>query len=378
MSSLNPDTITITTPSDLKVVIVEKSSTNQENEPQPHETRTMNVDRATLIDGCQYFKSMLTSHRWAESDSVKITLQDDHIVAMEILLRKLHGTLDAMSVKEVSVADVWHLVLACDKYGLNPKDFQAWFASWAEHAETQIKKLYDGDELKYYRQILFPSWATGHAALFAEATMSLVYGSEEHIVERNPTKVHQMHLPPRMLREANERRPRPPPHIAHKGLFDWIATILRSPTPSPCCERTVFEFFRELQRISVWPFEDCMRHSSIDDLVFRMRLFNAREMRAYTDPRTQKPVDCSRCGHDWKAVVAGAAKRVEGYFDGLCLDCMDHTKNLEKGGDRDRDYWAYMLPRDRYDVGCRIKHGEPTWYFSFMGRREKKGLIADV
>ncbi|RAH40447.1 uncharacterized protein BO95DRAFT_457380 [Aspergillus brunneoviolaceus CBS 621.78] len=370
MSPSNPDTITITSPSDLQIVIVEKASTNRENEPQPHKTKTMNVDRATLINGSQYFQNMLTSHRWAESDRATITLHDDHIVAMEVLLRKLHGTLGAMSVKEVSVADVWHLVRACDKYGLNPKDFLAWFASWAEYAETRIKTLYDGDELKYYRQILFPSWATDHTTLFAEATKSLVYGSEEHIVERNPTKVHQMHLPPWILQQLNAVRGRLR-NIAHKGLFDWIATILRSPTPSPCCERTVFEFFRELQRIGVWPFEECMRHSSIDDLVFRMERFDASKMREYTDPGTRKPVDCTHCGCNWEAAVAGAAKRVEGYFDGLCLDCMDNTKNLEKGGDRDRDYWAY-------DVGCRIKHGEPTWYFSFMGRREKKGLIADV
>ncbi|PYI16945.1 hypothetical protein BO99DRAFT_424316 [Aspergillus violaceofuscus CBS 115571] len=342
----------------------------------PHIPYSNGFNRATLINECQYFQNMLTGHRWMESDSDSITLQNDHIVAMEILLRKLHGTLGAMSVTEVSVADVWHLVLACDKYGLNPKELRGWFASWAKHAATQIDTLYGRDERIYYRQTLYPSWATDHAALFAEATQSLVYRSETHITERNPTKVDRMHLPPRILQQMNAVRGRLR-NIAHKGLFDRIARILQV-SSAPCCERTVFEFFRELQRISVWPFEDCMRHCSIDDLVFRMKRFDASKMRGYTDPETKKPVDCCFCEHDWKAVVAGAAKRVEAYFDGLCLDCMDLTKNLHKGGDRDRDYWAYMLPRDRYDKDCRIKHGEPTWYFSFMGRREKKGLIADV
>ncbi|PYH86447.1 hypothetical protein BO82DRAFT_397619 [Aspergillus uvarum CBS 121591] len=319
---------------------------------------------------------MLACHRWTESRRDTITLQDDHIVAMEILLRKLHATLGAMSVKEISVADVWHLVLACGKYGLNPNEFRGWFASWAKRAVTQIDNFYRGDERIYHRQILFPSWATDHAALFAEATKSLVYRSEAHIAERNPTKVDQMHLPPRILQQINAVRGRLR-NIAHKGLFDRIATTLKA-SSAPCCERTVFEFFRELQRISVWSFEDCMRHCSIDDLVFRMKRFDASKMREYRDPKTQKPMDGFACEHGWKAVVAGAAKRVEAYFDGLCLDCMDLTKNLHKGGDRDRDYWAYMRPRDRYDENCRIKHGEPTWYFSFMGRREKKGLIADV
>jgi hypothetical protein len=26
--------------------------------------------------------------------------------------------------------------------------------------------------------------------------------------------------------------------------------------------------------------------------------------------------------------------------------------------------------RTRYDEGCRIRHGEPSWYFSFMGSRK--------
>ncbi|PYI31593.1 hypothetical protein BP00DRAFT_446416 [Aspergillus indologenus CBS 114.80] len=355
MASLeNHDPISITSPSDLKIVIIEKLPKSEGNEPQAPKSKTMAVNRATLIKGCQYFQNMLACHRWTESDSNTITLQDDHIVAMEILLRKLHASLGAMSVQEVSVADVWHLVLACDKYGLSPKEFRGWFASWAKHAATQIDTLYGRDERIYYRQTL----------------------SETHITERNPTKVDQMHLPPRILQQMNAVRGRLR-NIAHKGLFDRIARILQV-SSAPCCERTVFEFFCELQRISVWPFEDCMRHCSIDDLVFRMKQFDATKMRGYTDPETKKPVACFFCEHDWKAVVAGAAKRVEAYFDGLCLDCMDLTKNLHKGGDRDRDYWAYMLPRDRYDENCRIKHGEPTWYFSFMGRREKKGLIADV
>lgn len=24
----------------------------------------------------------------------------------------------------------------------------------------------------------------------------------------------------------------------------------------------------------------------------------------------------------------------------------------------------------RWDHGCQVEHGQPTWYFSFMGRRE--------
>ncbi|RAL15148.1 uncharacterized protein BO97DRAFT_421941 [Aspergillus homomorphus CBS 101889] len=137
-----------------------------------------------------------------------------------------------------------------DVYGLNPKDFRPWFASWAQHAETQIDKPCGGDELTYYRQILFPSWASNHATLFAEATKSLVYGSEEHITERNPTKAHQMHLPPRILQQMNAARGRLRT-LAQRDLFVWITVMLETSSPAPCCEPTVFELFRELQRIGV-------------------------------------------------------------------------------------------------------------------------------
>lgn len=86
----------------------------------------------------------------------------------------------------------------------------------------------------------------------------------------------------------------------------------------------------------------------------------------------QKP-PCRSCNRDWKGVVESAAEYVQKYFDGLCLDCMDSSKNVRPGGDEDDDYWVYSQTRGAYDGGCRVSHGEPTWYFSFMGGREKRG-----
>ncbi|RAL14379.1 uncharacterized protein BO97DRAFT_340628, partial [Aspergillus homomorphus CBS 101889] len=203
----------------------------------------------------------------------------------------------------------------------------------------------------------------------------VVYGAEEHITERNPTRIYRMHLPPRILQQLNAARGRLRT-IAHKDLFARIAFVFKQ-SQAPCCERTVFEFLRELQRIYVWPFEECMKRSSIDDLIDRLADFAEKNMRKYVDPKTDTPVDCVCYAADWITIIEHVATRVLGYFNGLCLDCMNKTKNLRPGGDQDTDYWEYMDHRDRWDLGCRITHAEPTWYFSFMGRREKKGLIAD-
>lgn len=78
---------------------------------------------------------------------------------------------------------------------------------------------------------------------------------------------------------------------------------------------------------------------------------------------------CASCRMDFCSHVENVADRVRRYFDGLCLDCLDRSK--PKTGDRDNDYWHHNDLRDeKWDHRCRIKHGEPTWYFSYMGRKE--------
>ena len=80
---------------------------------------------------------------------------------------------------------------------------------------------------------------------------------------------------------------------------------------------------------------------------------------------------CDVCRADYKENVASARERVESYFDGLCLDCMDKSK--PKSGDTDEDYWEHNeLSESDIIEGCRFAHKQPTWYFSFMGRKEDR------
>lgn len=54
---------------------------------------------------------------------------------------------------------------------------------------------------------------------------------------------------------------------------------------------------------------------------------------------------------------------VDDSFAGLCLDCLTKTKF----GSEDKDYWNHCLDFG-YDHGCTVAHGQPTWYFSYLGR----------
>lgn len=48
---------------------------------------------------------------------------------------------------------------------------------------------------------------------------------------------------------------------------------------------------------------------------------------------------------------------------------MDASK--PKLRDADEDYWNHAEDGVAWDEDCRISHGQPSWYFSFLGRRQK-------
>ncbi|RDK41618.1 hypothetical protein M752DRAFT_267116 [Aspergillus phoenicis ATCC 13157] len=297
---------------------------------------SMKVERHKLLE-FEYFRAMFSHGRWLESESRKITLEDN-CKGMEVLLRSLHGTLEDMPLDSVTIAGTWHVIMSCDK------------------------------------EAMYPCFVFDHASAFQEVTKRLVYKSVGHITESNPTDIRQMHLPPRIIQQINAARGRLRV-ILHRELYAEVGDIVNTGECS-CKELTTFEYLRELGRIEVWPLEDSMRNQSIQEMLERLSLFDAKNMRSYTNPRTGKVGSCIPCNQSWGDIVLKAASTVSKYFDGLCLDCMDLSKDLRSGGDRDDDYWRHNELRN-WDSGCRIKHGEPTWYFSFMGRREKRGLIGD-
>ncbi|RAH53017.1 hypothetical protein BO85DRAFT_492417 [Aspergillus piperis CBS 112811] len=158
----------------------------------------------------------------------------------------------------------------------------------------------------------------------------------------------------------------------HQTLSGRITLILQR-SLSPCCERTVCTFLRELQKIQAWPFDNCFAKHGIDELLNRLAHFDADRMHKYIDPATNSQFNCVMCNMDWKTIVESTATRVAGYFDGLCLDCALRTdENPPPGGQYDKkDYWDCLESHDRYDRKCRIQHGEPSWYFSFMGEQRE-------
>src|ERR1700759_821811 len=80
--------------------------------------------------------------------------------------------------------------------------------------------------------------------------------------------------------------------------------------------------------------------------------------------------DIDWSGQDWDPInpnfiVDQTVGLVKGIYHGLCLDCMD--KHKKSTAERHSDYWLHARTRN-WDKNCRIKHGQMTWFFSFMGQ----------
>jgi len=119
------------------------------------------------------------------------------------------------------------------------------------------------------------------------------------------------------------------------------------------------------------PLEDNFPRTSMATILHRLEDFSFEP----------KKGACRSCRVDYNTLVENASRKTLDYFDGMCLDCMDRTKPVTK--DEDMDYWYHKnLNQDYFTGRCRVKHGQPTWYFSFMGRKiirdrflRKKGAL---
>lgn len=165
-------------------------------------------------------------------------------------------------------------------------------------------------------------------------------------------------------------------NLLHRYIFEEVKHIVEN-SSCRCKERVTFYYLRELRRIEIWPMEEIAAQTSVNTMLSWANKFDERKMRANISNAPNSMTLCAFCDRSWGAIVREAHGKISKYFDGLCLDCMDKDKSIVIDGNSDDDYWFHDYERMHYDVGCGVRHGEPTWYFSFMGRREKKGLIAD-
>lgn len=140
-----------------------------------------------------------------------------------------------------------------------------------------------------------------------------------------------------------------------RGLFNPISAFLGA--RCECKKDSLYAFMIGLSKTGIWPLHDAHKMSLLD-------ILNSHGFENF-----ECDVPENACNHCIQKISPQSVNMVRESllteFDGLCLDCM----NLTKTGDVNGDYWEHGYCRN-YSTGCRIDHGEPTWYFSFMGRRQ--------
>lgn len=156
--------------------------------------------------------------------------------------------------------------------------------------------------------------------------------------------------------------------VLNQELWKRAEIVLRDGKKSPLCrhwEKTFANYFHALYTADVYPLDLKWAKTSVSTILARLATFCC-------------PVSgcCSICRVHWAPVVEHAVDMTEGYFDGLCIDCMGASR-LKKGERPDEKYWAGNAANSmgRWDGKCRVRHGQPSWYHSWCGRDEHRQTL---
>lgn len=148
--------------------------------------------------------------------------------------------------------------------------------------------------------------------------------------------------------------------VLHRKTFAPIKWLQKA--TCECRYKTQFEYIGALIKTGVWPLDDEWPKMEVNEVLDKLSTFSYKPA----------PSACKQyCQRSYEDEVGKTISYIRGYFDGLCLDCID--KGNPKTWNHDTDYWNHdRLKKHEWDKGCRVKHGEPTWWFSFLGRKEDR------
>ena len=173
----------------IKVTELDETAKDGNGDHPIKATAIFGVEREVLTKKSTVRK-MLVDSTWKESEQDTIDMQDK-VDRLRVVFTVLH---EVESFLDVKFPFVWHLIEGIDYYHIDIEPFEAWFAHWSKSTN---------DMFKYQPQAaLFPTWRFCQSQTFARATKHLAYNAMGHIMEKNPTGLKHLHLPPRVIRET--------------------------------------------------------------------------------------------------------------------------------------------------------------------------------
>ncbi|KAI1129577.1 hypothetical protein F5Y10DRAFT_263964 [Nemania abortiva] len=384
---------------DLELVVKQRDhdqSVTQDGGSRPDKPVIMKVSRACI----QRYTSLLdaTAANHGRQEGARLVIANESIAAVKVWMEALHAQTPQHT--NATIQDVWWAIHFGNKYllgrkegaelddeddedGLKPaKDMSplsGWFTGFYNMHKKEFKgKESDGKPRAF--SVLAPAYWFDCPQIFHDATRYIAYNTTGHIENTNPTKYHDQYMrgvPDRVLSQLSAARA-----SQRTRLEKWLPTV-----PATCPDRTdecldvmVFSHKRSLLITGIKSlFSLADRKRTLNQLLDNLDKYEFSL--AKIEPQhpgeninsswsTKLCHDCTgeRLSHEAAKLtskVLSASERVRENFGGLCLDCMHKFRN----GNDDDDYFMHDK-RGHHDHSCRVKHGQPTWYFSYMGRKE--------
>ncbi|KAL8665975.1 MAG: hypothetical protein Q9168_007591 [Polycauliona sp. 1 TL-2023] len=336
-----------------------------DNEPIVRGTQNFWVSRQVLKDHSHVFTTMLAGH-FKEANETTLKIQDNSIPAMEIWFQVIHKVKVNLGV---SIHAMWHIAKAGKKYGFDPVLMTDWFAEWYERQPLDSwDDEYLHDEPRRYpdpRCLLYPCFHFDHWEGFRRITKFVAYRYTHHIMEVNPTRHRDLHLPQRVIQQLNAAKGRLRT-ILHRDLYEPNEKLLNA--RCRCKAESLWGWEKALTVCEVWPLEKVAQLESMHTILDRLTKFNY----------DAAPDACRGCRQDYRKIVGKARSHTQGYFTGLCLSCMDESKDLT--GDEDADFWRMGSKNESFIVKCpRVgRHSQPMWWFSYMGQKQSKATFERI
>ncbi|KAK4952040.1 hypothetical protein LTR10_009960 [Elasticomyces elasticus] len=327
-------------------------------ESVPSKVHEFRVKRDVLSENSNYFANMLSDAKFKEGEESMIELHESNALAITVWLKITHDVVDDTTY-QLSLDDVWYMLAAAQKYGFSTRSPAAklWFEKW-----------YDTDpnfDFKEHQMMLLPLHSFDHASGFRVASKYIVYRATGNIFDRRPAAFEHgtLGLDPNIINQLNGTKARLKT-VLHRDLYKPIEGLLRF-AKCQCKAEVLFAYEHMLTRHNVWPLETAFVNQSVDGVLRKLELVPS----GMRQPRT---CGTRLCSFDFGYTIAGVRAEMKKLFDGLCLDCMA-TSNPASPEESDEPFWAKA--RNKYnsswDKDCRIRHQQPTWFFSFIGERSK-------
>ncbi|KEQ64956.1 uncharacterized protein M437DRAFT_43793, partial [Aureobasidium melanogenum CBS 110374] len=246
---------------------------------------------------------------------------------------------------------LWDVVASTRFFMIEFPNLDTWFRLWYEKNRT-VKKS----------DLLYPCFQFNHIEAFLSITKRLVY-DHPHIKEYKNENHPDLHVPPRIIGALNGARG----HL-RVVLARWLWAPLENMMTASCdCkEKTVYLYLKALAKTGGYPVDQQGR-KSVTAICHELGSFEKH----FQLPQSSK--SCASCAKDWTGVVAHAVESIQEYFNGLCLDCIDHTQ--PKFLDEHDDYWNHLSFNTKWDLKCCVSHGQASWYSSFMGRFDTRDSL---